>query len=515
MKHCPKCLRTYKDETLNFCLDDGTRLVNDFFNSQSPTMVLQTSELPTEYFQNQMSFQTETPSIAVLPFANISADVENEYFCDGLAEELLNALAKIDDLKVAARTSTFSFKDKNLNIGEIGRILHVNSVLEGSVRKSENRLRIIVQLVNTQDGYQLWSERYDREMKDIFNVQDEITLAVVGALKVKLLSETKSAVLKRSTENTEAYELYLKGCFYRGKGGTESRKKAVEYFQQAIAADPNYAPAYAELSFSYKVLVGSGTLDPQEFSPKVEVMALKALELDDKLAEAHFALASFKQDGWQWQAAERSFKRAVELNPNLARAHVGYAGHLSRVRRHDEAVAEVKRARELDPLSPIVNANVGFILYFARRYDEAIEILKTTLELDRNFAFAHLYLGYNFAAKQLFNEAISAYQAAIRLGQNTPSNQIYLGAAYAGKGNRKRAQAILKQLLNSENYVSPGELAVLYAALGEGEQAYASLENAYTAHDLQLQYLSVDPAFDSLRDDSRFQDLLRRIGFPQ
>nr|MBA3633327.1 tetratricopeptide repeat protein [Acidobacteriota bacterium] len=220
-------------------------------------------------------------------------------------------------------------------------------------------------------------------------------------------------------------------------------------------------------------------------------------------------------DGWQWQAAERSFKRAVELNPNLARAHVGYAGHLSRVRRHDEAVAEVKRARELDPLSPIVNANVGFILYFARRYDEAIEMLKATLELDRNFAFAHLYLGYNFAAKQLFTDAVSAYQEAIRLGQDTPSNQTYLGAAYAGEGKRKRAQAILKQLLNSESYVSPGELAVLYAALGECEQAFASLENAYAAHDLQLQYLSVDPAFDSLRDDSRFQDLLRRIGFPQ
>jgi len=454
-------------------------------------------------------------SIAVMPFANLSSDEENEYFCDGLAEELLNALAKIEGLKVAARTSAFSFKGKNANISKVGKTLNVNTVLEGSVRTSGNRLRITVQLVNAADGYHLWSERYDREMQDIFDVQDEITLAVIDTLKVKLLGEEKAAVLKRYTDNTEAYELYLKGCFYRGKGKTESRKKAVEYFQQAIAADPNYAPAYAELSFSYKVLVGSGTLDPREFSPKVEMMARKALELDENLAEAHFAWASFKQDAWQWQAAGMSFKRAVKLNPNLARAHVGYSGHLSRVGRHDEAVAEVKRARELDPLSPIVNANVGFILYFARRYDEAIEMLKATLELDRNFAFAHLYLGYNFAAKREFTEAVSAYQEAIRLGQDTPSNQIYLGAAYAGEGERTRAQTILKQLLNGENYVSPGELAVLYVALDERQQAFASLERAYENHDLQLQYLGVDPAFDPLRDDSRFQDLLRGVGFPQ
>jgi len=453
-------------------------------------------------------------SIAVLPFRNMSADVENEYFCDGLAEELINALAKIGDLKVAARTSAFSFKGKNINVGEVGRALGVKTVLEGSVRKSGNRNRIIVELVNAADGYHLWSERYDLEMKDIFDVQDEITLSVVDALKVKLLGKIKSAILKRYTDNPQAYELYLKGCFYRGKGGTESRKKAVECFQAAIAADPDYALAYAELSFSYRVLISGGTLDPQEFTPKVEAMALKALKLDETLAEAHFALACFKQDAWQWRAAESGFKRAVELDPNLARMHVGYAGHLSRVGRARQAVAQVKRAGELDPLSPIINANVGFILYFARRHDEAIETLKETLEIDSNFAFAHLYLGYNYAAKGTFTEAIAAYKEAIRLGQNTPSNQIYLGAAYAGKGEPERAQTILEQLLTGESYVSPGELAVLYAALNEREQAFAALEEAYVKRDLQLQYLSVDPAFDSLRDDPRFQDLVRRVGLP-
>jgi len=510
MKRCPQCQKTYEDETLNFCLDDGATLLENL-SDFSPTLIFQSTapnESPTE------SFQTKTASIAVLPFANMSSEAENEYFCDGLAEELSNGLAKIENLKVAARTSAFSFRNKNVNVGEIGRALNVNSVLEGSVGKSGNRLRIFTQLVSVADGYNLWSERYDREIKDIFDVQDEIALAVVEALKVKLLGKTKSAVFKRQTDSTEAYELYLKGCFHRGKGGTESRKKAIDFFQKAIAIDPHYAPAYAELSFSYRVLISGGTLDPNEFTPKVEAMVMKALELDASLAEAHFALAIFKQDAWQWRAAEREFRKAVKLNLNLARARVGYAGHLARVGRADEAVSEVKQARELDPLSPIVNANVGFILYFARRFDEAIETLKSTLELDDNFAFANLYLGYNYAARGDFAEAVSAYKEAIRLGQDTPSNRIYLGAAYAGAGKRKQARDILKQLLTGKNYVSPGELAVLYAALGEREKAFASLEDAHARRDLQLQYLNVDPAFDSLREDSRFQDLLRRMNFP-
>ena len=473
-------------------------------------------EAKTQIIKEETVVQDESQnSIAVLPFSNITADPDNDYFCDGLAEELSNALGKIKGLKVAARTSAFSFKNKNLEVSEIGSALNVKTILEGSVRKSGKRVRITVQLANVSDGYHLWSERYDREMRDILDVQDEITLAVVDALKVKLLGKVKSAMLKRYTDNTKAYELYLKGCFYRGKGGTESRKKAVEYFQDAIAADPNYALAYAELSFGYRVLVSSGSLDPQEFSPKVEAMALKALELDEDLAEAHFAMACFKQDAWKWRDAESSFKRAIGLNPNLPKAYVGYAGYLSRVGRAVEAIKKVKRARELDPLSPIINANVGFILYFARHHDEAIETLKRTLELDSNFAFAHLYLGYNYAAKGMFTEAVREYKEAIRLGQNTPSNQVYLGASYAGKGEVKQARAILKQLLTSKSYVSPGELTVLYAALGEREKAFASLEKAFELHDLQLQYLGVDPAFDSLRDDPRFQELLRKVGLPK
>jgi len=514
MKFCPKCERLYEDEMMNYCLEDGTVLdenIDTMATLFAPFSVPE-SKIQTKVYSSQ-NFIKYKPSIAVMPFANVSAQADNEYFCDGLTEELLNALAKIENVKVVARTSAFSLKGKNISVNEIGQLLNVNSILEGSVRRSGNRVRITVQLVNADDGFQLWSEKYDRKMKDIFHIQDEITLAVTAALKVKLFGENKQAVLKRYTDNTKAYELFLKGIFQRGKGGTERQKKAVEFFEQAIALEPDYALAYAELAFTYRVLLVSGAIDPKEFMPKAEAAARRALELDGQLAEGHFALAFLEQDAWQWKSAEREFKTAIELNANLARAHIGYAGHLSRVGRHDEAVAEVKLARELDPLSLIVNTNLGIILYFARRYDEAVETLKRTLEMDASFAFAHLYLAYNYAAQNLFDEAIAAYQKAIELGKDTPSNQIYLGAAYARKGERRKAAAILKKLLTGENYVSPGELAVLYAALNKRKEAFNSLEKAFAARDLQLQYLNVDPAFEVLRGDARFTDLLNRVGF--
>ena len=515
MKFCPKCQRIYDDETMNYCLEDGTILARnlDMMETLAISYGAGISDAPTEIY-NSKNTPRFLPSIAVMPFANISADAENEYFCDGLTEELLNALAKIEGIKVVARTSAFALKGKDISIGEIGDLLNVNSVLEGSVRRAGNRLRINVQLINANDGFQLWSEKYDREMKDIFQVQDEITLATIDALKVRLFGENKNAVLKRYTENTKAYELYLKGIFERGKGGTQRQKKAVEYFRQAIALDESYALAYAELAFTYRVLLVSGAIDPKEFMPQAEAAARRALELDNEIAEAHFALAFLEQDAWRWESAEREFRRAIELNANLARAHIGYAGHLSRVGRHDEAVREVKLARELDPLSLIVNTNVGFILHFARRYDESVETLNRALEMDPNFAFAHLYLAYNYAAKKSFDEAIAEYEKAAELGKDSPSLQIYLGAAYAGKGERRRASAILKKLLSSESYVSNGESAILYAALGKRRQAFDALDKAFAERDLQLQYLNVDPAFDALRDDKRFKKLLERVGFP-
>ena len=296
MKYCPVCQQVY-DETMNFCLDDGTPLDDNL--SMSETVVMSHNEIgsnaPAHAFDTQNILRL-LPSIAVMPFANISADEENEYFCDGLTEELLNALAKIEGMKVVARSSAFSLKGKNVSIKQIGNLLNVNSVLEGSVRRAGNRVRINVQLINANDGFQLWSEKYDREIEDIFQIQDEITLATVDALKVRLFGHNKSIVLKRYTKNTKAYELYLKGIFERGRGGTERQKKAVGLFEQAIALDENYALAYAELAFTYRVLLVSGAIDPKEFMPKAEAAARRALEIDNELAEGHYR-ACFSRTG--------------------------------------------------------------------------------------------------------------------------------------------------------------------------------------------------------------------------
>src|SRR5437016_6563751 len=321
MKSCPQCNRVETDKALKFCRADGTPLVTAATSEpESATISLPASRLSEETTTGRLRV---TPSIAVLPFANMSADPENEYFCDGLAEELLNALAKIDNLKVAARTSSFSFKGKNVNVDEIGRALHVNSVLEGSVRKSGNRVRITAQLVNAADGYHLWSERYDREMKDIFDVQDEITLAVVEALKVKLFGQEQAAVLKHHTRNPEAHEFYLRGLSYFIRWTPEFFQKAIESFDQAIAIDPRYASAYAGLAECYTEM--SFFAAPREWMPKAREAARQALEVDDTLCNAHNSLAVIKMYyDRDYAGAEHEFKRAIALDPGSAHVHNWY-----------------------------------------------------------------------------------------------------------------------------------------------------------------------------------------------
>ncbi|MCA1589956.1 MAG: tetratricopeptide repeat protein, partial [Acidobacteria bacterium] len=298
------------------------------------------------------------------------------------------------------------------------------------------------------------------------------------------------------------------------KGGTDNAKKAVEYLEQAVAVDPNYALAHAELSMSYSGLAANSLADPKVYIPKAESAARKALELDGNLAEAHMAISRIYIARWQWQEAEAERKRAVELDPNNARTHSRYAALLSLLGRHDEAIAEARRAKELDPLSPLMGHELGYRLHFAQRYDESIAELKKVLKSDPNQDYGYVILGFAYAGKGQFKEAIAAYQEAIRLGDESPGTQIYLGAAYAQAGERGKAQAILKQLQTTKEYVSPGELAILYGALGDKEAAFASLEKAYAEHDLQLIFLKVDPAFDPLRDDPRFTDLMRRVGLP-
>lgn len=453
-------------------------------------------------------------SIAVLPFANATGDPNTDYLSDGISESLINSLSQLGGVKVIARSSSFRYKGKDVDPREVAEALGVKAILIGRVLRRGEELHISAELVDTRDGTQVWGEQYNRRAEDLLGVQSEIAAEIAEKLHLRLNPSEQSRLGKREMARPQAYELLLKGRFYANGGGTENWKRAVEYFNQALAADPTYALAYAELSRCYVNLVGGSTLDPAEGMPRAEAAALRALALDESLPDAHLALANIKMSSWEWAAAEREYRRAIELSPNYARAHSAYSSYLSLMGRREQAIAEIRQARELDPLSVIASAYVGFTLLFARQYDEAIEALKETLELDRSFPIAHYVLGQTYVAKGMYPEAIASYQEAVKLGEDSPSLQIYLGHAYAKAGERRKSQAILKRLERSKEYVSPGELAILYAALGERERAFASLERAYAAHDLQLQYLGTDPAYDDLRGDPRMADLLRRIGLP-
>jgi len=336
------------------------------------------------------------PSIAVLPFTNLSADKEQEYFCDGMAEEIINALTQLEGLRVVARTSSFSFRGKEIDVREIGRQLNIENLLEGSVRKAGNRVRITAQLINVADGYHLWSDKYDRNIEDIFAIQDEISLAIVDRLKVKLLKEEKAKLVKRFTENQEAYNLYLKGRYFWNRRYEGGLQKGIEFFQQAIEKDPLYALAYVGMADCYILLGHFGWLPPKEAYPRARTAAEKALEIDDKLAEAHTSMGWIRTFyDWDWVGAEEEFKRALNLNPNYATGYEWYAVSLAPMERLDEASILLKRALELDPLSLMISTVVGLGLYWARQYDEALDQYRRTLEMDPNFSLAYLFQGFN------------------------------------------------------------------------------------------------------------------------
>jgi serine/threonine-protein kinase len=451
-------------------------------------------------------------SLAVLSFTNTGDDPEKEYLSDGISESLINRLSQLPGVKVIANSSSSRYKSKDADPEAVGTALGVTAVLTGKVLQRGDDLLISVELINAHDRTLLWGQQYSRKATELLAVQGEISREIAEALRVAMTAGQQQKLITSGMVKPAAYELLLKGRFHSARGTIEDRKQAGEYFNQAIAADPGYALAYAELSDIYRSLVTSGTLDPKEYLPRAQALAEKSLELDQALAEGHYALANLKTYAWQWSAAESEYQRAIELDPNLALAHRWYASYLRLVGRSEQAVAEIKRARELDPLSPGVNATVGYLLFGARQYDQAIEVLKKTIDSNQTYPYAHLFLGFTYAAKGMNAEAIAAYQEAIRRGLDTPSTQIHLGVTYAQAGRLEQAQAILKRLQTSNDHVSPGELAMLYTAMGNREQAFASLKTAYEAHDLQLQYLGVAPEFDPLRSDPRFQNLMRRVG---
>ncbi|MGB7063279.1 MAG: protein kinase [Candidatus Zixiibacteriota bacterium] len=493
-------------QTVSEVLDDLRLMKEGFDSGTSSTLVARTQALP---------------SIAVLPFANLSADKEQEYFCDGMAEEIINALAQVEGLHVVARTSAFSFRGKKADVREIGRRLNVGAVLEGSVRKAGSRLRITAQLVNVADGYHLWSERYDRDIggsccpEDIFYIQDEISLAIVSKLKVKLLGGEKTKILKRHTHDLDAYNLYLKGRYFWDKRTEESLKKSIEYFNQAVEKDPEYSLAYAGLADSYITLGDYSFLSPKELLTKAGEAVKKALDIDPMLAEAHNSMAQVMFREWDWEGGEREHRRAIELNPNYASAHHWYALLLTYAARFDEAIAEMKKAWQLDPLSLIINRNLGLALYYARRYDQAVEQLQKTLEMDPTFSMVHAALGGVYLQKSMHQEALREFQkeADIQGGLNQ-HEQAWRGIAYLKAGSRREAHEVLDDLLEQAKraYVAPTRLASLYFAFREDDEGFRLLNRACEERDSTLLEIKVDPAFDGVRSDPRFKELLKKVG---
>jgi serine/threonine-protein kinase len=456
------------------------------------------------------------PSIAVLPFTNLSADREQDYFCDGMAEEIINALSHVEDLRVVARTSAFSFRGKEIDIREIGRKLNVETLLEGSVRKAENELRITAQLVNVVDGYHLWSERYDREMVDIFAIQEEISLAIVDKLKLKLLGEIKGELIRSYTEDIEAYNLYLKGRYFWNKRTGGDLKRAIEYFEQAIERDGRYAPAYAGIADSYNDLPNYSSFSPDEAYPKANEAALKALELDDKLAEAHASLGLIKSEyDWDWDGAEKEFKRAIELNPACVTAHYWYGLLLLYLARFDDAIKEMKKALELDPVSLLIYKHMGLILFLAGQSDEAIETLKKALEMEPNAILLHALIGLAYGRKSLYKEALAELQKEKELTTDCPPIvDAWLGVAYLRIGDKGKGQEVLEDLIgqSKQQYVPPYAFAQFYFAIGEMDEGFKWLERAYEEHDIWLRYLKVDTSLQDFRSDPRFLAILKKMG---
>ncbi len=382
-------------------------------------------------------------SIAVLPFDNMSADPEAEYFADGMTEEIINALTKVPALQVASRTSSFVFKDKSQNIREIGRELNVGNVLEGSVRKAGNRIRLTAQLINVDDGYHLWSERYDREMTDVFAVQDDIARSIVDALKVELGGVEETPLVTPQTENVEAYSLYLKGRYFWNKRNEEDVKRGIEHFDQAIRLDPGYVLAHVGIADSYNILGFYDLLPPREAFPHAKAAAATALELDGTFAEAHTSLGYVKfYHDWDRVEAERLFKRAIELNPTYAVARQFYANLLDQCGRPDEAIAQWRRAQELDPLALIISAGIGWHFYFAGDFDQAIPQLQQTLEMDDTFVPGNLWLGLAYQQKAMYEESVAALIRANRHSGESPAMGIELARAYALAGDVEKPREL-------------------------------------------------------------------------
>ncbi len=462
-----------------------------------------------------VSAQTTPPSIAVLPFVDDSPEKSHGYLCEGIPSTLINALNNIQNLRVPARTSSFSFVGKGIDVQGIGQKLNVDNVLEGSIQVVGDNLRVTASLIKVKDGFRLWNATYDRKLEDVFAIQDEIAQAIVRALKMKLLGEQQERLAKRGTDNMEAYTLYLEGLFYWNKRSGRDLNRAIELFSQAIDKDPNYALAYVGLADSYSLLTVYADARPQDVFPRAKTAANKALELDEALAEAHNSLAYvYERYDWNFKAAEAEFKRALELNPNYATGHFWYGELLIYLGRFEEGIREFRRALELDPVSVVINSNLGWALTMAQQYDQALAQLHKTLEMDPNFAMTHLMLGFANLDKKNFQEAVAEMKKARELSGDALYAIGGLGEVYAAAGKIEEAKGILEELKtrSQKQYVSPFGMANLHAAMGDLDKAFELLNKAYEERDEQLISVKIHPGWIPFHSDPRYQALLKKMG---
>jgi TolB-like protein/Tfp pilus assembly protein PilF len=456
-------------------------------------------------------------SLAVLPFDNAGGDPEHEYLSDGITGSLIHILARVPKLRVMAQSTVSRYKGRGIDPQAIGRELNVRAVLTGRIMQSSGSLRIGAELVDVATGCLLWGAQYDRKPGDIFAVQDDISGEIAGKLQLQLTRAEKKHLTRHHTENAEAYRLYLRGRHYWNKWTEEGFYKAIEYFQQAAETDPSYALAYSGVADSYVLLGWNSYLPPKEAYPKGKAAAMTALQLDQNLAEAHTSLAALLWlHDWQWNAAHAEFRRSLELGPTYANANHWCAEYLMTMGRHAEARARMKTGHELDPLSLIINAAVGWAFYHARLYDEAIDQLRRTVELEPNYPITYWILGLVLRKTASYALAITEGEKGVTLSGGSPLMRAALAQTLGMAGRREEAIQLLDELttLAKQKYVAPYFFAGIYVGLGETDHAIEYLEKSYEEHSHWLIYLHLDPGMDSLRDDPRFQDLLRRVGLP-
>ncbi len=459
----------------------------------------------------RVSADVPIESIAVLPFQNGSGDAGLDYISDGISEGLIDSLTLLPELKVIARNSSFKLRGHD-DLQAAAKLLGARAIVTGRFEQRGNSMVVRVEVVDTYNNRQIWSQVYDRTPAEAQAVQKEISLQITERLQLKTGSEGQTQMAKQALVKPEAYENLLKGRFAVRQYTPESTLKAVEFYEAAIREDALYALAFAELAYTLRLIGASAFLDPGETNPKAQRAALRALEIDESSGLAHLVLAEIRRDQWDWQGADALYRRSIELNPNLAEAHEGYAVYLSVLQKHEQSIAAMRRAKDLDPLRLLTQISMGAVFYNARRGDDALAVLENALDLEPNSPITHTWIGIVQASQKSYLKAITSYDQAFKLGDDTTATQCYYGHALAMSGRRDEALAIISRFQAGTEFVSPVSLAILYTGMGDKPQALDALERAFESRDPQLQYLNVETHFDNLRVEPRFKNLLQRVG---